>query len=1184
MLVSGGMDLYLSRMRLIKLKLSGFKSFVDPTTVHFPSELTGVVGPNGCGKSNVIDAVRWVMGETSAKHLRGDSMADVIFNGSTARKPVAQASVELVFDNSSGAVGGQYASYNEIAIRRQVSRDGQSAYFLNGTRCRRRDITDIFLGTGLGPRSYAIIEQGMISRLIEAKPEDLRTFFEEAAGISKYKERRRETENRIRHTYENLSRLKDLREEIEKQLEKLKRQARSAERFKELRDQERRVKAELLTLRYQLLHEESAERRRRIKERETNLEAVTAELRAVEAALEKGRAEHIELSDRFNEVQGRFYALGADVARIEQTIQHGKEVRQSQSEELEKTEQGWNEVQAHIKVDTQRLEQLAVELAENEPARVAAKEQALTSREALEQAEEAMHAWQADWDAFNARTNEASQTAQVERTRIDHLERQLAQLANRLERNQQEQSQLDSATLEREISEFEKLAEERQVHSGQLQSQLDQLRARTDELRETTRNQQRELHEAQNRQQTFAGRLASLQALQQAALGEGEGAVIEWLDSQGLSDAPRLAKQLDVDTGWERAVETALGFNLEAVCVDGLDKLTDALQAFAQGSLTMIDTGVPASSGSAAVPGMVRLADKVRAPWSLSGLLGSIYAAESLHEALQLRQRLAPHESVVTRDGVWIGSGWLRVARDQDAQGGILEREREINELQEELQVNKNLVSELEAALEDARSELLQVEASRDELQVEANQAHRQFSDARAQFDARRTRLEQIHRRGEALQHEAAEMTAQQGQDNQAADSARTRLHEALSLLETLADEREERAARRDQLRASLEAARAQAQGDRDRAHQLELLYQSRYTEQETTTQNLARMRVQLERLQQRRDQLRQALADSEAPLKEQEAELSTSLQKRLEVEGELTEERRRVEAVEHKLREDEQLRHRKEQATRQLSEDLSSERLAWQEIKVRGETLLEQIAESGFELATLVEELDENAGVQAWEQEVEALGARIQRLGPINLAAIEEFEEQSERKKYLDAQYEDVTAALETLEDAIRKIDRETRTRFKETFDKVNSGLQAMFPRLFGGGHAYLEMTGEDLLDTGVTIMARPPGKRNSTIHLLSGGEKALTAVALVFSIFELNPSPFCMLDEVDAPLDDANVGRFCDMVREMSERVQFIFITHNKITMDLANQLTGVTMHEPGVSRLVAVDVDEAVQLAAV
>jgi chromosome segregation protein len=1182
-LVTGSADRYLSPMRLSKLKLSGFKSFVDPTTVHFPSDLTGVVGPNGCGKSNVIDAVRWVMGETSAKHLRGDSMADVIFNGSTARKPVAQASVELVFDNSEGVIGGQYANYNEIALRRQVSRDGQSAYFLNGTRCRRRDITDIFLGTGLGPRSYAIIEQGMISRLIEARPEDLRIFLEEAAGISKYKERRRETENRIRHTQENLSRLNDLREEIEKQLEKLQRQARTAERFKVLRDQERRLRAELLTLRYQALHEESGDRRTRIKEQQTQLEAITAELRSVENRLEKGREQHIEASDRFNEVQGRYYQLGAEVARVEQAIQHGRETRRTQQEELEKTEQAWNEVQAHIKVDSQRLEQLARELAENEPAREVATTRAEASREKREKAEHEMHAWQSDWDAVNARTNECSQITQVERTRIDHLERHLIQLRERLERAEAEQTQLDSSVLESEIAQLEQQAGERQQHAQQLQGQLEQLRERIDQLRDSTRNQQRDLHDAQNLHQELRGRLASLQALQQAALGQDEGVVNQWLEAQGLSDAPRLAKQLDVDSGWERAVETVLGFYLEAVCVDGTDELAVALDQLSQGALAVIDTGATSGAAPSSATG-VPITSKVRAGWSLEGLLGGVYVTESLQEALQLRNRLLPGESVVTRDGMWIGASWLRVARDQDEKAGVLQREREISKLEEEIKVKSAEISGLEQALEKGRGELQEAEARREELQVEANLAHRHFSDARAQFDARRTRLEQIHKRTEALHKEAAEIRAQQDEDSKAADEARSRLHAALAELDALTDEREKRAVERDRLRTALDEARAEAQADRDAAHELELKFRSLHTEQETTTQNLGRMRGQQSHLQQRRDQLRQLLADSEAPLKSMEEELAAHLQKRLEVEAELSEERRKVEAIEHELRENEQMRHQKEQRTQQLRDQVNQEKLAWQEVRVRGETLLEQIAESGFELSLLVEELDEEANAEDWATELDQLTARIQRLGPINLAAIDEFEEQSERKKYLDAQHEDVTSALETLENAIRKIDRETRTRFKETFDKVNSGLQEMFPRLFGGGHAYLEMTGEDLLDTGVTVMARPPGKRNSTIHLLSGGEKALTAVALVFSIFELNPSPFCMLDEVDAPLDDANVGRFCDMVKEMSERVQFVFITHNKITMDLANQLTGVTMHEPGVSRLVAVDVDEAVQLAAV
>jgi chromosome segregation protein len=1170
-------------MRLNKLKLSGFKSFVDPTTVHFPSDLMGIIGPNGCGKSNVIDAVRWVMGESSAKNLRGDSMADVIFNGSSARKPVAQASVELVFDNADGSIGGQYANYSEISLRRQVARDGQSGYFLNGTRCRRRDITDIFLGTGLGPRSYSIIEQGMISRLIEARPEDLRVFFEEAAGISKYKERRKETERRIRHTHENLSRLNDLREEIEKQLDKLKRQARAAERFKVLRDEERRVKAELLTLRYHELHEESGDRRQRIQEHETRLQAVIAELRAVEAALETGRAEHIDASDLFNEVQGRYYELGAEVARVEQAIQHGKEIRRSQQEELGKTEQAWNEVQAHIKVDSQRLEHLARELADIEPLREQADSHAQASRETREKAEREMQAWQSEWEAFNSRANECSQTAQVERTRIDQLERQLMQLTQRQQRIEQEQKQLDSSTLEAEISELEKQADERQQHAQQLQEQLETLRGSIDALRESTRTQQGELNEAQNRQQSLHGRMASLQALQQAALGEeGEGGINRWLDARGLTDAPRLATQLDVDAGWERAVETVLGFYLEAVCVDGTDELAEALGELGQGALSIVDMQATASSESVAAGDL--LTGKVRAPWSLDGLLDGVYAVESLQAALKLRTSLAAHESVVTQDGVWIGSGWLRVARDENAQSGVLEREREIKEIEETLKANKKIVSDLEALLENGRGELQKAEARREALQLEANQAHRQFSDARAQFEARSTRLEQIHKRSAALHKEIGEISVQQDEDSTVADESRKTLHAALAGLDTLADERDQRQAERDRLRSALEDARGTAQRDRDQAHELELKYRSWRTEQETTTQNLERMRGQQSHLQQRRDELRQALSESEAPLQAMEEELATRLQKRLAVEAELSAERKKVEDIEHRLREGEQQRHQKDDAVQKLRDQLGREKLDWQEIKVRGETLLEQIGESGFELSALVEELAEDATAETWAQEAERLTARIQRLGPINLAAIDEYEEQSERKKYLDAQHEDVSAALETLQNAIRKIDRETRTRFKETFDKVNLGLQAMFPRLFGGGHAYLEMTGEDLLDAGVTVMARPPGKRNSTIHLLSGGEKALTAVALVFSIFELNPSPFCILDEVDAPLDDANVGRFCDMVREMSERVQFIFITHNKITMDLAYQLTGVTMHEPGVSRLVAVDIDEAVQLAAV
>ncbi|MAT66628.1 MAG: chromosome segregation protein SMC [Gammaproteobacteria bacterium] len=1167
-------------MRLTKIKLAGFKSFVDPTTIHIPTNLVGIVGPNGCGKSNTIDAVRWVMGESSAKHLRGDSMADVIFNGSNARKPVGHASVELIFDNSEGKVTGQYAHYNEISIKRQVSRDGQSNYYLNGTRCRRRDITDIFLGTGLGPRSYSIIEQGMISRLIEAKPEELRIYLEEAAGISKYKERRRETENRIRHTHENLDRLNDLRDEIEKYLDKLQRQARTAERYKELKQQERRLRAELLTLKYSALHHEFADKERAIKEQETALEGVVAEQRHIEAEIEKSREALVEANETFNEVQGRYYGLGAEIARLEQAIQHSKESRQRQQEELKKAEQAWNEVEAHISVDSRRLEELDAELTEKQPVLEQLQGRAEASREALQQAEQAMQQWQAEWEDFNQRAAEPQQTAQVERARIDQLERQLTQYEQRLSRIEEEKNRLDDSQLQQEI---DALSSQEAEHAGAVeakQAELDSARSRINELREQLQGRQQELESLHSRQQEARGRLVSLEALQKAALGKEGGAVAAWLESRGLHEAPRLAEQLQVEPGWERAVETVLGAYLEAVCVDDLARPAQALEELGEGSLTLFDTS--ASAGSAPA-GDRALVARVSAPWSLNGLFDGVQAVDSLPEALALRSQLGPEQSVITRDGIWLGARWLRLSRDQDAQAGVLEREKEISELSKTLEALTEEIEHKQAALQQARDELHGLEQQRDELQTGVNQAHRAHSDLRAQLSSKRSRQEQIHNRREALDKEAGEIRAQQQSDTDTHGSARSRLHEAMAQMDTLAREREQREADRERYREALQAARQQAQTDRDEAHGLAIQVESMRTALKSTRENLERMQGQQTHLRQRTEELQQAIAAGEAPLREQEQELERLLAQRSEVEKELQAARRSVEEIEHNLRSQEQNRQRREQDSQRLREELGQQRMAWQELKTRSQTLLEQLGETGYELEILKQELSEQASIEAWAEELDKLETRIQRLGPINLAAIEEFEEQSKRKEYLDAQHKDLTDALETLENAIRKIDRETRTRFKETFDKVNTGLQAMFPRLFGGGHAYLELTGEDLLDTGVAVMARPPGKRNSTIHLLSGGEKALTAVALVFAIFELNPSPFCMLDEVDAPLDDANVGRFCDMVREMAERVQFIFITHNKITMELSNQLIGVTMNEPGVSRLVAVDIDEAAQMAA-
>ncbi len=1171
-------------MRLGKIKLAGFKSFVDPTTLVLPSNLVGIVGPNGCGKSNVIDAVRWVMGESSAKHLRGDSMADVIFNGSTSRKPVGQASIELLFDNGDGSLGGPYAQYSEIAIKRQVSRDGQSQYFLNGTRCRRRDITDIFLGTGLGPRSYAIIEQGMISRVVEARPEDLRVFIEEAAGISKYKERRRETENRMRHTQDNLARLTDLRDELGKQIQHLQRQAKTAERYKVLKQEERLLKAQLLALRWCALNEASQAEGLRISELETALEGVLAHQRQVEASMEKDREAHIEASDHFNEVQGRYYAAGADIARVEQAIQHGRERQEQLRQDLSRAERAWSEATSHLTGDQAQLSALLASLAEEEPALEAARAVEQEARQALSVAERTMNEAQAGWDSFNQQAGEPARLADVDRTRIQHLEQHLDQVVRRMARLEEERRGLNAEELEAEIESLSSRLLEAETSRGEVEQALGELRGRITALREASSEVSQALHRARERLHGLKGRLASLEALQQAALGKRQGAVADWLKLHALNDRLRLAEGLEVETGWELAAETVLGHHLEAVCVEDLAGVAAGVEGLSRGVLELFDTNAVVSAVEDAEASASRLGAKVRAPWPVRPLLAGIYAVETLDEALALRSRLGPDESVVTRGGVWLGVNWLRVNRQADEKAGILAREHEIKTLGVELGAVGEEVGVLEARQQAGREELRRLEGEQAELQSRLSETHRQHAGIQSQVGARQARLEQLRSRAERIGGELDELAAQKQAGVEDLGAAREHLGEMLLRMEALARERESLSSEKDQHRRALDEARQAWHAARDRAHRLALNVESKRTRRESLETGFDRVRSQVEDLTLRRTEMRRLLEDSQAPLDEAKAELDGRLAHRMAVEEDLKAARQRVEEIDAGLRELEQERHRAEEAVQLSRGGLEQARMTREATRVRLQTMQEQLAELDFEPEQLLGELPDEAAEADWLGRVEEIERRIARLGPINLAAIDEYAQQSQRKQYLDTQHQDLVDALTTLENAIRKIDRETRTRFRETFERVNSGFKDTFPQLFGGGHAYLELTSEDLLETGISVMARPPGKRNSTIHLLSGGEKALTAVALVFSIFELNPAPFCLLDEVDAPLDDANVGRFCGLVKSMSDRVQFMFITHNKTTMELSDHLVGVTMHEPGVSRLVQVDVEEAVQLAAV
>ena len=1163
-------------MRLKSIKLAGFKSFVDPTSVHFPSNLCAVVGPNGCGKSNIIDAVRWVMGESSAKNLRGESMTDVIFNGSGGRKPVGQASIELIFDNSEGRIVGEYASYSEIGIKRKVTRDGQSNYYLNGSKCRRRDITDIFLGTGLGPRSYAIIEQGMISRLIEARPDELRIYIEEAAGISKYKERRRDTENRIRRTMENLERLTDIRDELGRQLSRLERQAKAAEKYSEYKKEERQTSAELLALKWRGYNQSATQQKQLIGEMEVERERILTERIGCDTAIEKLRTQSTDLNDTFNEVQARFYKVGGDVARIEQAIEHAQQRASELHKDLEQTERNFTESEQHLNADIQKATGWQAEFEQLAPALELAREAEKVSSQALQAAEESMQQWQQAWDEFNQQSAAPRQQAEVQQSRIQHLEQLMRRLTERHENLSSEASSFQASPAEEEMALIqEQLSDAEQTRETIENQRLDNS-AQIEVARSSEKQLSAELDQARSRQQTLEGRRASLDALQQAAMGDD--AEKKWLESKGLGGNSRLADSVKPDEGWEVAAETVLGSYLQAVEVDDVAGNIGLLDDFKKGELLLIGkTGQAAASGTKA-----RLLSDLVSGDAVQALLGNIYAAETLAEAVALQPSLTAIESVVTRDGIWLGNNWLRVARDKDATAGVLKRKQELVSIDEQRQALDKQISELETQRQTNETQLHMLEAQRQEIAASVAEQQSGYADLRSKLSGYKVQIEQLNARKERAEKELAEVHQQQLLEQENLAEARQLLQQSIEKMEADTERREHLVEQRDGFREQLDEVRQQARQDRDQRHDLAVREGSLSTQLSSILEGIERLKVQVARLQERRTQLREAFDIKDDPSDKYQLELEEKLELRLGIESELNTARVAMDEVDHAMREHEKLRSELEDQLQEVRGKLETQRIAAQEIATLSRTIEEQISDKNADLETLLENLTDDADMRDWEEQLQLIGNRIQRLGPINLAAIDEYKIESERKDYLDTQNAELEEAMNTLKTAIQKIDRETRTRFKETFELVNKHIQELFPKLFGGGHAYLEMTGDDLLDTGVTLMARPPGKKNASIQLLSGGEKALTAIAMVFAIFRLNPAPFCMLDEVDAPLDDANVGRYAAMVKEMSDQVQFIFITHNKISMEAANQLMGVTMHEPGVSRLVSVDVNQAAELA--
>ncbi len=1170
-------------MRLRTIRLAGFKSFVDPTSVAFPGDLISIVGPNGCGKSNIIDAVRWVMGEISAKHLRGTNMADVVFTGSSSRQPVSHASVELVFDNSEGRAGGQFAAYTEISVKRQVSLEGQSTYSMNGSRCRRRDVMDLFLGTGLGPRSYAIIEQGMISRVVEAKPEDLREFLEEAAGISKYKERRRETENRIRHTRENLDRLNDIREELSKRLTHLKRQATMAEKYKVYKTEERQVRAELEALRWRELDTEVSRQNEQTTAQENLLDAVLAEQRAVESRIEKQRELHTTASQEFNEIYRTVLEAGADIGRSEETIQNLKSRDEQLTEGVARERQNLASAIAEADEEAGRLLELRSNLQEQDPQLEQLQQQNAAARQIFCDCEEALMVWQHEGETLNQRALEPARIKHAEQARCEQLEENIQGLEQRLSLLREDQAAFtgddDSVELAAARDVLETVTASLQVSEETLNNRQGTVR----ELRQRNHQQADALHDVRDRFQELRGRMASLEALQQAALGKDRDAVVAWLQSRELAKAPRLAELIEVEEGWEQAVESVLDTALEAISVDSLESLYTGLEHLEEGGLTFIEPGGADDPASPSRPDLLPLADCVRGSDALSSLLAGVYLAQDLPQARNLCPALRTHERLVTRDGVQIGPGWLSIPDRGAAQTGVIRRARELQvlnrdltQLQRQLELHTREAEDTHAALLAAEEQIVEAQEQLAAAQDERNGAQAKLSEVSARIEQARVMQQE---RADNIQQISDRIGAQQ----HSLASARQQLQESTQTIEQLAGERESWEGLRQERREQMEQSRDHWHALRDQAYETGLKVESMRVQLTSLEEGSSRSQALIKQLEQRIQALATEQGALGTPLREAQAALQDQLARRRDTEQTLSAARSRVESAEHELKEVQAARQEAESRVGVQREALQQLRLANQELLVRRTTIEEQLHKLELSPVQLLENLDPQASESEWDDKLLALERRINRLGPINLAAIDEFDQQSERKTYLDSQHEDLAQALDTLTTAIQKIDRETRARFRETYDKVNAGLGRIFPRLFGGGQASLNMTDDDVLSTGISITARPPGKRNTSIQLLSGGEKALTAVALVFAIFELNPAPFCLLDEVDAPLDDTNVGRFCELVKEMSDRVQFIIVTHNKITMEISHQLLGVTMNEPGVSRLVAVDINQAVEMAA-
>lgn len=1121
-------------MRLKLIKLAGFKSFVEPTRIELNADMTAVVGPNGCGKSNVIDAVRWVLGESSARHLRGENMTDVIFNGSVNRSAHGRASVELVFDNPHNRVPGEFGRFTEISVRREVLRDGSNHYQINGQKCRRKDVTDLFLGTGLGPRSYAIIEQGTVSRLVESRPADLKLFMEEAAGVSRYKERRRETEQRIRHTQENLERLGDIRGELGSRLEHLKAQAETAERYKQLKSRSRTARAELIGSELWALET-------RLGEAKTELAQTEQALAALDAKRTEGEGRHVTLSVARQEAQAE------QASRQQQIFLGGQAIARLEQQQLHQSELG-RDWQARRQALGERIEGLKAQLAGQLEQLSESTLQGEVASARLEQCEQLL----TDQQSVRAAATERLEQA---RQRQQQWQQQLGQLQGRLNQTRAEVNGLQELQAKTRLARL-KLEDEQ---AGPLGGEGENLQPALDALAAELALSRARHEESEAAWQAAVARHEALKAEQghqQGSLRELEArlATLDQILGEQMAGAT-LADRLQVPPEWARGLDKVLGRWLTATPADECNLTQSGL---------WIGPAQPAVAGTLAA----QLGGE-----HIPSFLNAIWLVESREAALARQPSLAAGESLLTPAGDWFGPNWADLGEGMALGTLALLGERE--RLHTEQSAGREALRRLDEQLAAADATRAQLHGAHELAQRTLREQEQQWQQLREAWSLREgQRQERLQRLGQ-LGEELTRLAHEQAEEAERLASAGERLEQGEAALGELQEQGEA-------LAEALLLAQEQASGVERALEEARL----RREQQQAACQRLQLEQQNLRQLIALREQELVRLGLELAELKEPGAapgqDLSPLLAEQRNLEAQQLACHQRLAELERQLTELEQARSADHKQLVHIQEKLATLRLERERNLTRRQGLHEQFEELGVRLVDLDQAVLIAADRGKLRQEIQTLEAQVEALGAINLAALEEYEEAKTRSSYLENQCQDLEQALETLSQAIKRIDKETQIRFRDTFDKVNEDLKSLFPKVFGGGSAWLELTSDDLLEAGVSIMARPPGKKNATIALLSGGEKALTALALVFAIFRLNPAPFCLLDEVDAPLDEVNVGRFCSLVKEMSSTVQFVYISHNKVSMEMAEQLVGVTMQEPGVSRIVSVDIGEAVALA--